>query len=255
MLVDERGRVAGRFNVVDAAAAVVLLVLIPLALASYLLFRAPTPALQRVTPATVPEGPNQRIELDGSNLRPFMRVSFDTAPASAFLLGSTKYALVDLPDLKPGTYDVVLYDYMREVARLPKALTVAPIATDVELEVAGAFKSPPDALLSSLKPGDAFPSKDHPLAEVVAVGPRARGDVRLRIGDETVSAPVQRDDLQATLRIRCHTTRGPDGFARCTVPLPDQPVVVAPDAMLTLTTASGPVFFQITSARPLQPKE
>ena len=127
-LIDERGRIGGRVNVVDAAAAVVVLLLIPLALGAYLLFRTPTPTLTKVVPAALLEGPDQRLEIDGKNFRPFMRVSFDTIPAKSFLLGSTKYALVDVPDLKPGAYDVVLYDYMREVARLPKALTVAPIA-------------------------------------------------------------------------------------------------------------------------------
>src|SRR5919106_2323971 len=154
MLVDERGRVGGRFNVVDVAAVILALVLIPLAIGAYLLFRTPVPTLVSVSPATLSEGPNQRLEVNGTNLRPFMRVSFDTIPAKSFLIGSTKYALVDLPDLKPGVYDVVLYDYMREVVRLPKALTIAPMATDVELEVVGAFKSAPETPAAPLKVGD-----------------------------------------------------------------------------------------------------
>ena len=44
-LIDERGRIGGRFNLVDAAAAFVLLLLVPLALGAYLLFRTPTPTL------------------------------------------------------------------------------------------------------------------------------------------------------------------------------------------------------------------
>ena len=120
---------------------------------AFLLFRTPRPTIVSVVPATLLEGSRQRLEIDGTNLRPFMRVSFDTTPAKSFLIGSTKYALVDLPDLKPGTYDVVLYDYMQEVARLPKAFTVAPLATDVQLEVIGAFKSASDTLAANLKVG------------------------------------------------------------------------------------------------------
>ena len=247
-LLDERGRAAGRFNVIDIAAAVVLLVLTPLAFGAYLLFRTPTPTLVNVLPRTLLEGPNQRLEIDGTNFRPFMRVSFDTIPAKSFLLGSTKYALVDMPDLKPGIYDVVLYDYMQEIARLPKALSVMPTATDVELEVTGAFKSPPDGLTAVLKAGDKFPSAEHPIAEVVAVGRLVPGDLRLRVGDETVAVPLQRRDLAATLRIRCSTVRMDDGAARCTFRSTDQAVVVGPDVLLTVPTPHGPVLFQIAEA-------
>jgi hypothetical protein len=252
-LVDERGRVGGRFNLVDVAAAIVLLVLVPLAAGAYLLFRTPLPTLVSVSPATLPEGPNQRLEVNGTNLRPFMRVSFDTIPAKSFLIGSTKYALVDLPDLKPGVYDVVLYDYMREVVRLPKALTVAPTATDVELEVVGAFKSAPETLAAQLKVGDKFPSAGHAVVEVLAIGPLTAGDLRLRVGEETLTVPLHRQDLAATLRVKCSIVRAPDGALRCTVPLPDQHVVVAPDAVLMLTVPHGPVLFQIASVRANQP--
>ena len=247
-VIDERGRVGGRVNLVDVAAAVVLLVLIPVAVGAYLLFRTPRPTLVSVSPATVSEGPNQRLEINGTNLRPFMRVSFDTVPAKSFLIGSTRYALVDLPDLKPGVYDVVLYDYMQEVVRLPKALTVAPIATDVELEVVGRFKSAPEALAAQLKVGDKFPSVEQPLVEVRSIGPVTRGDLRLRVGEETVTVPLSRQELAATLRVKCSIQRAPDGSVRCTVPLPDQHVVVAPDAVFLLAMPQGPVVFQIASA-------
>jgi len=248
-LLDDRGRVAGRFNVVDALAAIVILVLIPVAYAAYLLFRTPTPALARVVPATLLEGSKQRVEIDGTNLRPFMRVSFNTIPPKPFLLGSTKYALVDVPDLQPGAYDVVLYDYVQEVARLPKALTIAPIATDVELDVVGAFKSPPDTLATNLRVGDTFPAGGNAIAEVVEVGVPVPGDLRVRVGDETVRIASSRRELPATLRVKCYSVRAADGTVRCMVPASDEPVAVAPDALLTFSTPDGPVLFQIASAR------
>jgi hypothetical protein len=249
-MVDERGRVGGRVNMIDAAAAVVLFLLIPLAIAAYLLFRTPAPTLDRITPRTLIEGPNQRLEIDGANLRPFMRVSFDTIPANSFLLGSTKYALADVPALKPGVYDVVLWDYAREVARLPKALTVAPLATDVQLELVGVFKSPPDEVAAQLKAGARLPSSEHPIAEVVSVGEASPGGLRLHVGSETIDVPLKGRDVSAILRVTCSTVRNVDGAARCTVSDGDQQVVVAPDALLTLQTPGGPVVFQIASARP-----
>jgi hypothetical protein len=248
-LLDDRGRVAGRFNVVDLAAVVVLLLLTPFAFGLYLLFRTPTPTLVNVVPKTLLPGPNQRLEVDGTNFRPFMRVTFNTIPANSFLLGSTKYAIVDVPELKPGVYDVVLYDYMQEIARLPNALTVAPTSTDVELEVTGTFKSPPDGFTAQLKVGDRFPAAPPHVAEVVAVGPLVPGEVGVRVGESTVVVPVRQQDLSATLRIKCSSLRLTAGAASCMFPGPDQPVVVGPAVMLTLPTSQGPVLFQIATAR------
>ncbi len=75
------------------------------------------------------------------------------------------------------------------------------------------------------------------------------GTLRLHVGDETIAVPLSRRDVAATLRVRCATVRSPDGVARCTVPGPDRPVVVAPDALLTVETPHGPVLFQMLTAR------
>jgi hypothetical protein len=47
-IVDERGRVAGRINLIDAVAAVAIVVLVPVAYAAYLLFRTPPATLRAV---------------------------------------------------------------------------------------------------------------------------------------------------------------------------------------------------------------
>src|SRR5205809_6777056 len=120
-LVDDRGRVGGSINLIDAIVVVLIVVLVPLAYGAYLLFRTPAAKLLTVDPAKVYQGPNLRVTINGQNLRPFMRVSFDSIQGRTFLIGSTKYAQVDLPDLPAGTYDVVLYDFMQEARRLPKA--------------------------------------------------------------------------------------------------------------------------------------
>jgi hypothetical protein len=246
---DDRGPRAGRFNLVDAAVAVVVLVLIPVAYGAYLLFRTPRPAIVSIAPAQLPEGHSQRLEIEGANLRPFLRVSFNTIAAKSFLIGSTTYAIVDVPDLKPGSYDVVLYNRMQEVARLPKALTVVPMVADVELDVTGAFR--PASAAAQLKAGDTIPTAN-PIAEVVAIGAPAAGDLRLRAGDQIIRVPLQQRELPATLRLKCHTARTADGAVQCLVaggPGADEPMVVAPDALLTLPLPSGPVSFQIISVR------
>src|SRR5262249_59143884 len=79
-----------------------------------------------------------RVEITGRDLRPFMRVSFNEVQGRSFLIDTTKNAFVDLPELKAGVYDVILYDFRQEADRLPKALTIMPVAQqptiDIELE-------------------------------------------------------------------------------------------------------------------------
>src|SRR4029077_14290413 len=87
---DDSRRGTVRFNLVDAAVAIVILGLIPLAYGSYLLFRTQPPTLVSVSPAQLFEGHSQRLEIDGTNLRPFLRVSFNAVQAKSFLIGSTK---------------------------------------------------------------------------------------------------------------------------------------------------------------------
>ena len=69
-VIDERGRVFGRINLIDAAAALFVFVLIPVAYGAYLLFRTPPAKLTSVAPNSVYYGPNQRVQIQGVNLRP-----------------------------------------------------------------------------------------------------------------------------------------------------------------------------------------
>jgi hypothetical protein len=249
---DNDRRSALRFNLVDIVVAIVILGLMPIAYGAYLLFRTPPPTLVSVSPVSLFEGHNQRLEIDGANLRPFLRVSLNSTPAKSFLIGSTKYALVDLPDLKPGEYDVVLFDAVREVARLPKALTIRPMVADVELEVVGAFKPASGASATPPKAGDKFPSTGDAIAEVVAVGAPTTGDLRLRVGNDTISVPLRQPVWPATLRVKCYTAHKPDGTVQCIVPGGsgnDDQTIVAPDALLTLSSPSGPIGFQIAAVR------
>jgi hypothetical protein len=157
-IVDDRGRIAGRINLIDAVVVFVLFLMIPLAYGAYLLFRTPQATLLAVAPAQLYQGDNLRVRIEGRDLRPFMRVSFNDVQGRTFLIGSTTSAQVDLPDVPPGTYDVVLYDYQRELDRLPRALTILPLApaATVELEVEGAFMGVDAETTAELKPGQQF---------------------------------------------------------------------------------------------------
>jgi hypothetical protein len=250
-IVDDRGRVAGRVNLIDALIAVFLLVLIPVGYGAYLLFRTPAPKLVGIAPTSIYQGSSQRIGISGRNLRPFMRISFDTVQGRTFLIGSTNFAAVDLPDLAPGTYDVVLFDYMQEVDRLKKALTILPLAPQptVEMEVAGSFLyngGPPITV------GEKFPPEGDAVAEVLAVGPPVEADMRIRTGDVTVGVALPGyKQVPATLRLKCYTSATTDGVIRCSVQGPAAPAIVAPDSNLTLKAPNGWINFQISEAYPV----
>src|SRR5690348_3647023 len=103
-IVDERGRLGGKVNLIDAVIAVVVLGMVPVAFGAYLLFRTPTPKLLTVSPSTMYQGNNLRVTITGQDLRPYLRVTFNGIQGQSFLIGNTTFALVDLPNLKAGTY-------------------------------------------------------------------------------------------------------------------------------------------------------
>src|SRR5262249_30837466 len=84
-LVDDRGRLFGRFNPVDVFLFALVVVMIPVAYGAYALFRTPPAKLGAVEPKQFTMGPNLRVRVDGTNLRPFMRVSFNNVQGRTFM--------------------------------------------------------------------------------------------------------------------------------------------------------------------------
>jgi hypothetical protein len=255
-IVDDRGRLAGRLNLIDAAILLVVAVLIPAAYGSYLLFRSPPAKLLAVEPNKFYQGNKLRVEVQGQDLRPFMRVSFNNVQGRSYFISSTKSAQVDLPELPAGVYDVVLYDYSQEVDRLPKALTVMPLSLTptFDMEVSGVFLGVDGALLGELKPGLKFQPGNNE-AEILKIGTPVPAVIRVRAGAATLTVPaVNAKELPATLRVRCTLTPSANGAVICTMSGSQSPV--APDSVLTLEGASRLVSFQIgevsvTSASPI----
>src|SRR5215467_5852866 len=227
-VVDDRGRIGGKVNLIDAVIAVVVLGLIPVAFGAYLLFRTPEPKLLAVTPATLNQGGNLRVTITGQNLRPFMRVTFDTIQGQSFLIGNTTFAIVELPDLKPGSYDVKLWDYRQELAILP--LTPTPT---MAMQVKGTFKGLSADRMKTIKAGDKFPPTGDTMATVVSVGNAMPSAVQVRAGTAMLTVPIGgQTDLQAELRVQCFAVSNLDGTVRCAVSGPVQQLDVAPGSIL-----------------------
>ena len=252
-LVDDRGRVLGRFNAVDAFVLAIVVVMIPAAYASYLLFRAPAAKLSAVEPQQLRIAPATRVRISGTNLRPFMRVSFDNTQARTFLIESTTSAEVDVPNLEPGTYDVVLYDYAREVDRLHKALTVLPRtpAPTVTVSVGGSFVGLSEVNADAIREGTKFTRNDRLIAEVLAAARPRVGEVLIRTGDRTMTVNLPGQfALQAALQLECFLESTTDGALQCVVYGPLQPTLVASDSVLPLPFKDTTINFQVTEVHP-----
>jgi hypothetical protein len=252
-IVDDRGRLLGRFNVVDVFVFILVVVMIPMAYAAYALFRAPAAKLTGVEPKQVTMAPSLRVRINGRNLRPFMRVSFNTVQGRTFMIGSTETAEVDLPDLEPGDYDVVLYDYAQEVDRLPRALTILPRvpAPTVTLAVHGVFVGLTETQAASLATGTKFAQNNRVSATVLAVGTRHAGAIQMRTGDTAVGISLPGVyDVPAALQLECFLENTGDGSVRCVYYGPLRPAFIATDSVLPLPIAGGPLNFQVSDVHP-----
>ena len=232
-IIDDRGRVFGRLNLVDAAVAALVLVLLPAAYGAYVLFREPLPKLTAVVPAVARRSPMLQVEVRGENLRPYMRVSFNDVQGRTFLFNNPKSAVVQAVELPPGKYDVVLYDYGQEVWRLPGALTVEPLPAPpmVAVDVNGFLTGLNQEQVSNLLVGHRFPENGDVEGEIASAGPAEPEVILIKTGDAATLTVPGNGTLQLPVRVRtrCLVESAPDSSLRCTV----RGVALAPGANVT----------------------
>jgi hypothetical protein len=205
-LVDDRGRLFGRINLIDAFVGGLVIVAIPLAYAGYALFRQPQPSLTGVEPATItPTTTN--VTVRGVNLRPFLRVSFGQHQGVTFSLSTPTTAEVKVPGLPAGKYDLILYDVAREVSRLPDAVTVEAAAlpsAQASMLVAGSFVALDAASAAEVVKGAELSAMGGNVVKVLEVG-AAGGDTRwVQVDDVQHEVPLDASRQQpALLQARC----------------------------------------------------
>jgi hypothetical protein len=239
--VDNRGRIFGRYNLIDAALVVLLVGLIPLGYGAYLLFRTPLPALTAIEPSTRQFESEFRVVVKGENIRPYMRVSLNDMQGRSFLFKSASSAEVVFGDIPPGTYDVVLYDNEQERDRLPKAFTLTPAALpSAQLDVAGFLTSVDEKIAAQIKVGSRFG-----LAEVIALGKPAPDIARVIAGDKPIEVGIPKTQrIPALLRINCDVISGSGGFGACVAGR-----ILSPDVYLELPITTGKLPFLIVEVR------
>ena len=249
LLIDDRGRLFGKVNVLDAAVLLVVCLLIPLTYGAYLLFRPVTPRLVAIEPVQIELG-TARVSVSGEDLRPNLRVLVGDFGAR-FLLADSEHGVVELPGLLvPGSYDVVLLDEDLEIGRLPGALTVVsppepePLRVlDVELVATGSFPALDSESAQALwKALQAIGEDSERAWSVLDVQPPEPATVMLT----SLRIPVSSDeeDVRALLRFRCSYRRG-----ECTVF--DTPLVPGAEVAVPVGTGSERAIFRIDELHPV----
>jgi len=248
-IVDAEGRLFGRWNFVDVVVVVVLLAIGPLGYAAFKLFRSPDPRIVSIEPAEVLEAPNQRIVIHGTNLRPYMRLSFNNLQGRTFLFEDSTRAQVDLNAMPPGTYDVVLYDFGQERHRLARALTVKPsssLTPTQDVVVVGRFLGLSQAEAALVRKGMPLPFPGE-LLDVAAPRPSVP---RVYFGAVPIEvASPAKLDVPAVLKLACFVKLS-DSSPECG----RSDFTLRPMYIITIPTSGATALsFQIDQVRGIQP--
>ena len=241
-VIDDRGRLFGKLNLIDVITVAVVLGLIPLAYGAFLRFRVPIPIITSIEPTQVTQGDSATLKLTGSGFRPFLVARFGVVESYGFLVQSPTIAEVKVPDIPAGNYDFVLYDQARELVRMPGAVTVnairvpsapgpsaparwirpaPPIPPPVmQLRVIGEFIGMSRDVAELIRGGlklsepvdERWPPRPTMAAEVLSVGATKDGVRRLRVGapTNTITVPAPNEvSVPALILASCRINPNP----------------------------------------------
>jgi hypothetical protein len=246
-IVDDRGRLFGRLNLLDAVLGVLILGLIPLAYGAYVLFRTPAPRLVAIEPTTLVKGASLRVNVRGENLRPYMRVSFGNTQGNSFIFRNVGEATVDLNDMAPGVYDVILYDSAQERSRLPNAFTLLPTPLPAsQVMLVGMLGNLTAEGAAAITAGTSIAN----VGEVVAVGKPVPETTRVYAG-VVLEIPIEKAvRLPVMVRAGC-SVRAAQGIPQCHI----GDAALQPTSLILVNVPVGTLPFQIDQIRGLQPIE
>lgn len=195
--VDERGRLFGRINLVDASVAAVILLLIPLAYATFLLFKPAAPRITGVAPSSISKE-EQRIsaggklvakfKIKGEGFTPLLRARIGDTDALGLVFETPNSADVLVGPVSPGAHDLVLLDGVQEVARARGAITIQESNT-TSIRVVGWLTDLDDELVKTIQVGTALP-EGSPAYRILALGPLVPGYRRISLAGSSVELPM-----------------------------------------------------------------
>lgn len=250
-IIDDRGRLFGRFNLIDVIAVTFIVLLLPLGYAAYWLLKPKTPQILAVNPPTLRSGQERRVRVTGNDLRPFLRATVGGRSAS-LLVETPTSAEIKLPDLGPGSYELVLYDAAQEVARKPAAIVIEgpppaapppPPPPTLALDVLGTFTGLDVAAARSIASRDKIGNDGQAGSAQVLYAQPAEPDVmRLKELPFVTRRQPDRFRMVTLLRLLCGFTKG-----ECAVGADP----VTPGETLTLFRAGIPLSFEVAGIFPV----
>lgn len=259
-IMDERGNVGGRINLIDLAALLLLLAILPLAYGASLLFRPSQPTISEVGQVDITNAERRivaggsllsaKLKIKGSGFNPMLRAYIDDAPALAFVYENPNSADVLAGPLSPGAHDLILMDGVQEVARAKGVVKIESPSSRV-LRAAGWLTNMDRAVADQLKVGSTFPP-GAPSHEVVALGPVQPARSRIRFGATDADYPIEgRVERQAVILVRCDPS-GEEfrtGQEPCNVG--GQAVLGTPPVTIALPGATATIGFSIDELFPV----
>jgi hypothetical protein len=253
-LVDERGRLFGRFNLVDAAVIVFVAMLIPIGYATYLLFRPSKPTIDSVTRVEITKEERRiangglltaKLKVRGSGFNPLLRAWIGGAEAMGFVFESPNSADVLVGMVPTGTHDLVLFDGVQEVARATGAVSIQNTSGPT-IRAVGWFTNLTPGAADELKPGFSSDKEAPGAFEVVAAGAIRPAHSRINLGPVPTDIPIAGQvEREAVVTVRCDW---PPFFDTCSVA--GQSLRQAPPVAVSLP---GPLQFQIHEILPITP--
>ena len=262
--IDDRGRIFGRVNLVDAVVLGFVLLLIPIAYGTWLLFH---PTKVQITSVTrVPLTNEQRIadplrvaarlKVRGSGFAPMLRAWIGSEPAIGFMFEDPNSADVIVGAMPPGEYDVALYDGGQEVARAAKAYVIPATQNHDQIKAVGRLVDLDKAAADGLRAGAAFPSGSEARVRVDALGSVEPGRRPLLVqpgrdaGHERLDVPrAGTFERNATLVLACDPTD--QQHTTCTI----GGAYPAPGSQLRVAGASDQMTFIVDELLPAAPAE
>jgi hypothetical protein len=230
-VLDDRGRLFGRLNLVDALVLGFCLLLIPIAYGTWLLFHPRKVQITSVTRVTMTKEEQRianplraaaKLKVKGSGFSPMLRAWVGPEPSLGFTFEDPKSADVIVGPMPPGAYDVALYDGGLEVARAPRAYVIPARPNHDQIKAVGRLIDLDKATADGLKGGAAFPAAPDARVRVAALGAIEAGRRTLLTQPGRDS---QRDGLDvpqagaferaATLVLACDSTDQPE--TTCTI--------------------------------------
>lgn len=251
-MIDDRGRLFGKLNIVDALIIAFVVVLIPMAYGTYLLFRPAQPRIDSVEPSQITSAERRigngsaltaKFKIRGSGLTPLLRAKIGNADALGLVFESPNSADVLVGPVPPGKHDLILVDGVQEVARAGGAIDIQA-STGTPVRIVGWLVGMDKAASAAIKAGATIQPTLSASFEVVAAGPEHAGRTRLQFGGGTADgAATGAVDREAVLVARCDS---PPLYEVCSIN--GQPI--SGDGPI-LVSLPGPYRFELHEVLPM----